>query len=110
MMVTFSICEGNPGALTFLMQAYDLDLFGAEYAFGRMNHFGIRGARLYMLWNDCCRRDTKLALTVMKKWPLEVLQERINYGKGRGLAILPEEADKYETPPDPGPYVRRFDF
>lgn len=25
MMVTFDICAGNPGALQFLMQAYDMD-------------------------------------------------------------------------------------
>lgn len=27
MMVTFDICAGNPGALQFLMQAYDMDMF-----------------------------------------------------------------------------------
>ena len=26
MMVTFDICAGNPGALQFLMQAYDMDM------------------------------------------------------------------------------------
>lgn len=52
MMVTFDICAGNPGALQFLMQAYDMDMFKAEQGFQRMQRAGITGARLYMLWND----------------------------------------------------------
>lgn len=55
MMVTFDICAGNPGALQFLMQAYDMDMFKAEQGFQRMQRAGITGARLYMLWNDCCQ-------------------------------------------------------
>lgn len=62
MMVTFDICAGNPGALQFLMQAYDMDMFKAEQGFQRMQRAGITGARLYMLWNDCCNRDTEAAL------------------------------------------------
>lgn len=73
MMVTFDICAGNPGALQFLMQAYDMDMFKAEQGFQRMQRAGITGARLYMLWNDCCNRDTEV--------------EFINYEGGRGIPI-----------------------
>lgn len=44
MMVTFDICAGNPGALQFLMQAYDMDMFKAEQGFQRMQRAGITGA------------------------------------------------------------------
>ena len=66
MMVTFDICAGNPGALQFLMQAYDMDMFKAEQGSQRMQRAGITGARLYMLWNDCCNRDTEAALLATK--------------------------------------------
>lgn len=33
MMVTFDICAGNPGALQFLMQAYDMDMFKPHLLF-----------------------------------------------------------------------------
>lgn len=72
MMVTFDICAGNPGALQFLMQAYDMDMFKAEQGFQRMQRAGITGARLYMLWNDCCNRDTEAALLAMP-WILSLL-------------------------------------
>ena len=53
-MVTFDICAGNPGALTFLMEAYKLNAGKAESAFQKMQNVGITGSRLYMIWNDCC--------------------------------------------------------
>ena len=57
-MVSFDLCEGNPGAFTFMMEAYDLNMFKAEGAFQRMQDNNIRGAKLYYLWNDCCDKNT----------------------------------------------------
>lgn len=90
-MVSFDICAGNPGALTFLMQAYDTDMFRAERGFQRMQDNGITGSRLYMLWNDCCNRDTKKALAVMGKMAVEEIVRHINYEGGRGVPIADDE-------------------
>lgn len=64
-MVTFDICKGNPGALTFVMLAYEYNPYRAEAAFRRMQNNGITGDKLYMLWNDCCDRDVEQALVNM---------------------------------------------
>lgn len=87
MMVTFDICGGNPGALQFLMQAYDLNMGKAEQGFQKMQRAGITGSRLYMLWNDCCGRDTEAALLVMNTLNVEKIVEFINYEGGRGIPI-----------------------
>lgn len=92
-MVSFDICSGNPGALTFLMTAYNIDMFGAETAFQRMQDNNITGAKLYMLWNDCCNRNTELALVIMKKCPIDKIVEHINYEGGRGYKFTPEELE-----------------
>lgn len=84
-MVNFSICEGNPGALQFLMAAYELDMWKAEKAFRKMQDNGITGTRLYMLWNDCCGRDTAQALQIAYIAPVEKIVEHINYKGGRGI-------------------------
>ena len=84
-MVSFDICNGNVGALTFLMEAYDIDLFGAEKAFQRMQDNNITGSKLYMLWNDCCDRNTKKALRIMKENTIQDIVEHINYENGRGI-------------------------
>lgn len=93
-MVSFDICEGNVGALTFLMEAYDIDLFGAEKAFQRMQDNNITGSKLYMLWNDCCKRDTKKALNVMNTNTIEDIINHINYENGRGIEYNEESEVK----------------
>ena len=91
-MVSFELCEGNPGALTFMMEAYmKNDPFRAERAFSRMEMAGIRGAELFMLWNDCCDRITERALNVMERWDIDRIKERINAERGRGIPIADGE-------------------
>ena len=92
-MVSFNICEGNPGALIFLLSACDVDMFGAYGAFQRMQKNGITGSKLYVLWNDCCGRDTALALKVMKYSSIEKIKEHINHDGGRGFAFTTEEIE-----------------
>lgn len=92
-MVSIDICEGNPGALQFLITAYNIDPFKAEAAFRRMYDNHIVGTMLYMLWSDCCNRDTKLALRIASKAPIDMIVEHINMGGGRGFPFNPEELD-----------------
>lgn len=84
-MVTFDLCEGNPGALTFMMAAYDKYLFFAERAFARMRDNGIKGSKLYMLWNDCCDRDISKAVDIM-----------INEAYRQNKKVLPSVIHIYE--------------
>jgi len=71
--------------LTVLMKAYELDAFCAERAFQRMQDNGIVGDKLYMLWNDCCGRDTRKALDIMTTHSVEDIIHHINYDEGRGI-------------------------
>ena len=84
-LVSFDICEGNPGALTFLMEAYRKNPFKAEAAFKRMQDAGVTGSRLYMLWNDCCDRNTGLAVDIMKTKEIDTILHHIDGGMGRGI-------------------------
>lgn len=88
-MVSFAIAEGNPGALAFLMNAYDMDAFKAERGFQKMQDAGITGSRLYMLWNDCCGRNTELALEVMNEEDIGTILHHIDGGCGRGIPFIP---------------------
>ena len=93
-MVSLDICEGNPGALTFIMSAYEIDMFNAERAFQRMQDNNITGSKLYMLWNDCCDRDTKKALHIMNNNTIQDIVEHINYENGRGIKYNEESEVK----------------
>ena len=85
-MVSFDICENNPGALSFVMDAYMNGRPGlAERAFQRMQDNGILGDKLYMIWNDCCCRNTAKAVKIMVTKPIEDIIRHINYEQGRGI-------------------------
>ena len=95
-MVEFKICKGNPGALSFLMDAYDHDMFTAERAFQKMQDAGIKGDKLYMIWNDCCNRDTDRAIDMILENDIKIINHFINYKNGRGLRYCPEELERYK--------------
>ena len=80
--VSFDICKGNPGALDFLIRAYDLDMFAAEKGFSRMENAEITGSWLYILWNDCCNRDTKKAIRAMNEIDIEVIKDHVFRPRG----------------------------
>lgn len=84
-LVSFAIAEGNPGALTFLTDAYLKDPFKAELGFHRMWDAGITGSRLYMLWNDCCGRNTEMAIDIMQNKAIDVILHHIDDGRVRGI-------------------------
>lgn len=85
-MVSFDLFEGNPGAIRFCEEAYRIDMIAAERGFQRMDNHGIRGSKLYMLWNDCCNRDTAKAIKIMDNNSIDDIKKHINYEQGRGIA------------------------
>lgn len=89
-MVSFDICKGNPGAFTFLMSAYDATPFIAERAFQKLQDANITGDKLYMIWNDCCNRNTDRAIGMILEEDIKTINYLINYEKGRGLRYCPE--------------------
>lgn len=88
-----NLASGNPGALQFVFAACDLDPDNAGVGFAKMEQAGIVGSKLYMLWNDCCNRDTALAIKAMCHIDKEHLLKHINYDAGRGIPIPPEEVN-----------------
>ena len=84
-LVEFGIAEGNPGALNFLIDAYMKNPFGAERAFQRMWQAGVVGSRLYILWNDCCGRNTEMAMDIMQNKAIDIILHHIDDGGGRGI-------------------------
>lgn len=84
-MVTFDIAQGNPGCLSFMGDAYARRMMDAERALQRMQDNDIKGDKIYMLWNDCCDRDTNKTLDIMLNNTIEDIVEHINYDHGRGI-------------------------
>lgn len=86
------ISEGNPGALTCLMEMikkqdwYFPDTEVMVYIL-HLDDLGLYGPELYMLWNDCCGRDLNVMETVLRNYQCGKLlgaEIRANLSKGRG--------------------------
>lgn len=52
-----TMCEGNPGALTCMMQMIQTDPMTGMMDILLFDSMGIYGSKIYMVWNDCCGRD-----------------------------------------------------
>jgi len=84
-MVIYYLANGNPGALKFCVLALDIDPSRALRGLSRMYKHGIVEDKLYMLWNDCCARDTKKTIDIMNTHSIEDIIRHINYDEGRGI-------------------------
>lgn len=72
--VVIAMSEGNPGALSTCMELLshgdridpDAIMGGGISALLSLDTLGIYGSRLYMLWNDVCKREIELVLALLR--------------------------------------------
>ncbi len=81
MMVSLS--EGNIGAVAFITDVLDKAMKEndemAALALSRAKTFNIVGAKLYLLWNDCCGRDTDKAIRVLAENSKDDIMEHLTF-------------------------------
>ncbi len=107
MDIIMVMSEGNPGALTILMQMIKdpsgfLDILTCD-------SLEIRGSKLYMLWNDCCRRNYakfKRTLTMLRTGIFSQEEIEKNLGLVRAIpfindSLVVEGVPTYEEEFDP---------
>ena len=75
------LCQGNPGALACLTELYHrhaADPFRVEQVLIMFDDLGLRGSRLYVLWNDGLDRNTdRLMILATMRYSGEVTDEWI---------------------------------
>jgi hypothetical protein len=83
MDVVMKMSEGNPGALTCLMDIMQKqDWYGGADSLTMVLSFdilGLYGSKLYILWNDCCYRNLDKLELVMRNWQMGNLSEQDIY-------------------------------
>ena len=94
--VMFSFSGGNPGALNFLFELIKADEQNFFKDFMTIDKMQLYENKLYMLWNDCCKRDIQKAKKVLYlyrrgKISSKDIDERIkNVGYGQSFDDLLE--------------------
>ena len=84
-LILIMMSDGNPGCMAAVSELLALDAERGLEACNRMLRANITGAKLYMLWNDCCDRDTAKTLDIMLTHDISDIKEHINYEGGRGI-------------------------
>jgi len=90
-----NISAGNPGAMQCLTE---LARFGQHrplaFAYGviMFDALRLRGASIYMLWNDCLHRNTGDLVTLIDLWKNDAISsekilKHVNAEGGRGLPL-----------------------
>lgn len=87
-----TMCEGNPGALVFL-----IDLIKAEKfeTFSALCEIGIVGSDLYVLWNDISQRDMGLCVWLVRVTDRETLAYACGQQDRSGREILKNQINEY---------------
>lgn len=71
------LSDGNIGALTCCTQLLDTNE-KAITALQRAYEMGLKGDKLYLIWNDCCNRDANKTIEVLHEKSKEELWDHID--------------------------------
>lgn len=77
MLGLLSLAQGNPGALTFLMELISPEntIHSLPIAVKIDRIKSLRGTNLYVLYNDLCSKDMKLVAKLCEVCPDDVLED-----------------------------------
>lgn len=90
---SMKMSEGNPGCLLFFIELLkeDENIFWKIVI--KLDVSEIYGSQIYMLWNDCCNRDTQKTIRMIRKLDIDTLRSYV-VDKGRGTKYIEEEGNK----------------
>lgn len=71
--------EGNPGCLEFLMDIFKKENIDTFYEMViKLDNSELYGKFIYMLWNDCCYRDTYKTIRMIRKLDVDTLRSYVS--------------------------------
>lgn len=77
------LADGNIGAVAFISDVLDRCVKEkdeiAALALTRAKAFNIVGTKLYLLWNDCCGKDTDKAIRVLAENSKDDIMEHLTF-------------------------------
>ncbi len=82
--------DGNPGCLSFFIEVLKEDENVFWKILIKLDTSELYGSLIYMLWNDCCNRDTQKTIRMIRKLDILTLRSYV-VDKGRGTKYIEEE-------------------
>lgn len=93
MDVIIKMSDGNPGCLSFLMDLASKDTMLFCSVALKLDSAELYGSEVYMLWNDCCGRDTDKTVRMIKSLDNETLRSYV-VDRGYGAKYVEAESSK----------------
>ena len=94
MTVSIHWCQGNPGALEFILQLTSVPASVGHPIIDKIaNCKSIRGTNLYVLWSDICQKDMNLVSQLCEKCPNEILEDACSRQDYSGRVLVAEYLD-----------------
>lgn len=78
-LLILQVSNGIIGAEAFAREAIELDHDAAVKGLKRLLDWDVPGEYFYALWNDCCERDTALAIEVMNDYPKFLIYDALDW-------------------------------
>ena len=92
--ILMKMCDGNPGCLSFLMMVIEKESIDVFFEIViKLDIAELYGSLIYMLWNDCCDRDTQKTIRMIRKLDCETIRNYV-VDKGYGTKYVDEELQK----------------
>jgi len=84
--------QGNPGALTFLMEFLKPgnEILGISIISKLEQTKSIRGTNLYVLWSDLCDKDLNKVEMLCKNCPIDILEDACSRQDYSGINLIKE--------------------
>lgn len=99
MLIT--MCDGNPGALTCMMEMIQDDSMTGMMDIMLFDKLGIYGSKIYMVWNDCCGRDMEKFTETIRafregKFTEEEIHKNLSLPYAKPFIWFPIRANPFE--------------
>lgn len=82
------LTQGNPGALSFIIELGSSDVPLRTMA--KIDSSDIVGTDLYVLWSDLCKKDMKKVIHLVDNCPLDILKDACSRQDYSGKELVKE--------------------
>jgi len=84
------LANGNPGAITFLMEVLASDTITGSTIIAKIDKTNIKGTDLYVMWSDLCNKDINKVKTLCEQCPDDILIDACSRQDYSGRELVKE--------------------
>lgn len=89
LQIIMQYAQGNPGAMTFLMELFEKYLHCSIPIMMKLENCpSIKGTNLYVLWSDLCDKDMEKVCRLCETCPSDILEDACSRQDYSGIELV----------------------